>query len=473
MPLSAATALQQGTEPASMVAQLWRWLTQSGEAYAAGKGHVRVVGTNIEAFPIGGGRFELIGVPDGPVTLAVTTPDGVTGTFTLTLPTSGGGADGGALVDLGILTVRRNGLVLYQPPVSSDDLPLAVQVRGTVSGLASVVSGVPADGSCPTFVVAGLTFCFDQHTQFSPPLSSSNALANGQTVEVRGSPSSDPSSRIFQALDVQTLASSPSGQAPLAGIRVIAPITGFDVGTLTVFGGSMTAPDVHALTFTIGQAAFHPPSLAGHLANGLLVTVTGTPVSTDPASGQLSATASVVNLVPVPNRRQYHRHVVRLQGTVSSLQSQSGIFGLNRDSVFVKVANQTLYEAPLTGFASLAAGQSVRVLGFAATVAGASVWAADVEPGSITDLTVLEARGTISSLDRTRQIFVVAGITFQYGSSTRWLDNLSSQTLTNGLAVHVWGTALTGGVSTALAVKAEASQSFSSTSDKSGTDDQL
>lgn len=116
------------------------------------KGSVQVVGTSIKALPVGGGRFELIGVPDGPVTIQFTTPDGVTGTLTLNLPQGGG-----ALMDLGTVIVKHDGRVEFRPSSTNARFTNVIKARGKVSGLAAPVaaSAVPTDGTCQTFVVAG------------------------------------------------------------------------------------------------------------------------------------------------------------------------------------------------------------------------------------------------------------------------------------------------------------------------------
>src|SRR5690348_7488156 len=138
MPMTAVASRVPITDTRSFFTQLWNFLTEEPLAYAMSKGRVEVLGTTIKALPIGGGRFELIGVPDGPVTIRFTTPDGVMGTLTLTLPPGGG-----ALVDLGTVIVKNDGRVEFRPSSTNARFSSVVKARGKVSGLASPVSVVP------------------------------------------------------------------------------------------------------------------------------------------------------------------------------------------------------------------------------------------------------------------------------------------------------------------------------------------
>jgi len=203
MPMTAVASREPAPDTRSFFAQLWNVLTTEPLAYAMSKGSVQVVGTSIKALPVGGGRFELIGVPDGPMTIQFTTPDGITGTLTLNVPQGGG-----ALMDLGTVIVKKNGRVEFRPSSTNARFPSVVKARGKVSGLAAPpVSAVPTDGTCPTFVVAGLTFCFDQHTWFDPPLTVADPFVNTESsnliVGVIGEPTADPTAHVFHASRIQ------------------------------------------------------------------------------------------------------------------------------------------------------------------------------------------------------------------------------------------------------------------------------
>ena len=123
MPMTAVASREPAPDTRSFFAQLWNVLTTEPLAYAMShKGRVEVVGTTIKALPIGGGQFELIGVPDGPVTIRFTTPDGVTGTLMLNLPQGGG-----ALVDLGTVIVKHDGRVEFRPSSMNAHFPSVVK----------------------------------------------------------------------------------------------------------------------------------------------------------------------------------------------------------------------------------------------------------------------------------------------------------------------------------------------------------
>lgn len=83
MPTAASTARTATPSGTTFFASLFHWMTTIDSAYAVNKGRVEILGTTIQAKPMGGGRFELLGVPDGQVTLEVMTPDQETGRITL------------------------------------------------------------------------------------------------------------------------------------------------------------------------------------------------------------------------------------------------------------------------------------------------------------------------------------------------------------------------------------------------------
>jgi hypothetical protein len=471
MPMAATASREPLSDQRSFFAQLWNFLTTEPLAYAMSrKGRVEVVGTSIKAFPLGGGRFELIGVPDGPVTIRFTTPDGVTGTMTLTLPQGGG-----AMVDLGTVIVKRDGRVEFQPGVTNARFTSQVEARGKVSGVPTPVPVVPTDETCPTFVVAGVTFCFDQNTRFDPPLTVVNPLDNsGDTnliVDVIGEPTTDPKSHVFHARRVQRNQGAPA--AVNETIKALAPITNLGQDTITLFGGTSAAPDAHAITFNTASAKFVPGALKQNLATGLLVQVLAGPVSTD-ETGTQSSVASTVKLVRTNEKHCSKGELLEVQGTISSLLPDSMTFGLNKDKLFVhSVDNVTRFDDPLTSFDSLTVGQLVDVTALPPQTTGGPLQAVEVALGEASGTAPIEVRGAISSLDTTNKTFIVAGIIFCYNCNnvTTQFDGLT--TLANGQFVEVQGTAidLSTGFSTALKVALEADPRPSSCSDHEGHDD--
>jgi len=459
------------TDTRSFFTQLWNFLTEEPLAYAMSKGRVEVLGTTIKALPIGGGRFELIGVPDGPVTIRFTTPDGVMGTLTLTLPPGGG-----ALVDLGTVIVKNDGRVEFRPSSTNARFSSVVKARGKVSGLASPVSVVPSDGTCPTFVVAGLTFCFDQNTWFDPPVTVANPFVNSDTtnnliVDVIGEPTADPTSHVFHARRVQRNRGTTA--AVNESIKVLAPITNLGQDTMTLFGGTTTAPDAHAITFNTASAKFEPGALKQNLTIGLFVEVFAGPISTD-QKGNQSSVASTVKLVRTNDEHCSKGELLHVEGTISSLQPQSMTFGLNNDKLFVHIVdNVTRFDDPLTSFNSLTVGQLVDVTALPPQTTGGPLQAVEVDLEDALGNGAIEVRGAISSLDTTMRTFIVAGITFCYNCNavTTQFEGLSVATLANGQFVEVTGTTLSNGVSTALEVELENDPRPSSCSDDDGRDD--
>lgn len=472
MPLTAVASREPVPNTRSFLAQLWNFLTEEPLAYAMSKGRVEVVGTSIKALPIGGGRFELIGVPDGPVTIRFTTPDGVTGTLTLNLPQGGG-----ALVDLGTVIVKNDGRVEFQPSSANARFRSLVKARGKVSGVPTPVTVVPTDGTCPTFVVAGLTFCFDQNTRFDPPVNVANPFVNSDTtnnliVDVIGEPTADPTSHVFHARRVQRNQGAPA--TVNEKIKALAPITNLGQGTITLFGGTTAAPDAHAITFNTASAKFEPGALKQNLAIGLFVEVLAGPVSTD-QTGTQSSVASTVKLVRVDNDEHCSKgELLEVQGTISSLQPQSMTFGLNNDKLFVHIVdNATRFDDPLTSFDSLKIGQMLEVTALPPLTTGGPLQAVEVDLEDALGNAAMDVRGAISSLDTTKGTFVVAGITFCYNCNTvtTQFEGLSAATLANGQFVEVTGTALSNGISTALEVGQETDLRPSSCSDDEGRDD--
>ena len=474
MPMTSVASREPAPDTRSFFAQLWNVLTTEPLAYAMShKGRVEVVGTTIKALPIGGGRFELIGVPDGPVTIRFTTPDGVTGTLTLNVPQGGG-----ALVDLGTVIVKHDGRVEFRPSSTNARFPSVVKARGKVSGVASPVSAVPTDGTCSTFVVAGLTFCFDKDTWFDPPLSTGNPFVNTESsnliVDVIGEPTADATAHVFHARRIQRNHGAPA--AVNEKIKVLAPITTVGEDTIILFGGTPDAPNAHAITFNTAAAKFEPRALKQNVAKGLFVEVIAGPVTTDDA-GMQSSVASRVKLVRLNEERCSNGELLEVEGTISSLLSQSKTFGLNSDKLFVHVLdNVTRFEDPLTSFDSLKVDQMVAVTALPPQTTGGPLQAVEVALKDALDTlpnAAVNVQGAMSSLDPSKSTFIVAGITFCYNCNgvTTQFEGLTATTLANGQFVEVHGMALSNGVSTALEVEQEDDPRPSSCSDDEGRDD--
>lgn len=476
MPTNAVASREPAPDRRSFFAQLWNFLATEPLAFAMSKGSVQVVGTSIKALPVGGGRFELLGVPDGPVTIQFTTPDGVTGTLTLNLPQGGG-----ALMDLGTVIVKHDGRVEFRPSSTNARFPSVIKARGKVSDLAAPASAVPTDETCQTFVVAGLTFCFDQHTRFDPPLSGANPLVNTDSsnliVDVIGEPTADATAHVFHARRIQRNHGAPA--AVNEKIKVLAPITNVGEDTITLFGGTSDTSNAHAIRFNTASAKFEPGALKQNVVKGLLVEVIAGPVSTDQAGTQ-SSVANMVKLVRLNDKHCSKGELLDVEGTISSLQSQSKTFGLNSDKLFVHaIDNLTRFDDPLTSFDSLKVDQLVEVTALPPQNTGGPLQAVEVKLkdalGTTPSEMPSEVRGAISSLNTTNtpMTFIVAGITFCYNCNgkTTQFEGLTAATLANGQFVEVHGTALMDGISTALEVEKEDDPRPSSCSDHEGHDD--
>jgi hypothetical protein len=450
------------------------WLAQfframfsgTDEAFAAGKGRVALAGAGIAALPMGGKRFKLTGVPAGAWTLSVTTPDGAVGAAAVNFP------EGGVMA-LGPLTVFRNGRLMFRPPFVPELLSSSIKARGVASGLASPASAAPPDGACPTFTVAGVTFCFDRQTKFDPPLTPLAPFANGQNVEVKAVPAGDPTSTVFRALRLRQNSGFPAEVQNT--IRIEAPLTDVGAGTLTVFGGTSDAPDAHAITFFTDQAKIEPPPLRDRLAVGLLVDIKGGPVSVDTANGRQSSTATRVKLERIPPGAALVGDQIEVRGAVSSLQPSSKLIGLSNDRLIVQVTEATRFEEPLTSFESIAIGQVLEVEVLLAQQSGAPPLALSVALTEREGLLAVDTRGTVSGLDPGRKTFSIAGLVFCYdcrGVTTEFLG-MTATDLGNGQFVEVAGTTLAGGMSAALKIEPREKPLFSSSNDNSGQDDRF
>ena len=467
MPATAVASRIPLTDHRTLFAEITDWFVAENSAHAAGPGSVEVQGTLIKSHPNGGGRFQLVGVPDGAVSVKFTTPDGEMGTLPLHLPSGGG-----AFMDLGQVVVHRNGHVEFSPSHANDRFPSSLEARGPVTDLAGTVTAPPTDGSCTTFKVAGATFCFDQHTRFDPPLNAQNPLVNsGQTnlvAAVTGISTDDPASNVFRAQRIQR--NHGAASANNNTVKVIAPITKLGPNTITVFGtppitdndpNTQDLQNAHAVTFDIAPAIFDPRSLADNLSKGLFVEITtpkknGTsPAVTLDQDGHQVATADRVRLVRVPEPPA--GELLNIEGTISSLNPNSKTFGLNNDTVFVHATDDvTRFEEPLTSFNSLQAGQKLDVTAFPPKTVGGPLEAIAIELAE-NPATAIQARGLISSLNQTNHTFVVAGIPFCYDCNsvnTEFMD-VTADTLANGQTAEVHGTAVVNGVSTAIRIDRE------------------
>ena len=467
MPATSVASLVPLTDTRTLFAKIINRLFVDTIAYAAGSASVEVQGTTIKSHPIGGGHFQLVGVPDGLINLKFTTPDGATGMLPLTLPSGGG-----AFIDLGLVVVHRTGHVEYSPSHSNNQFPNSLQARGAITGVINPLTAAPTDGSCRTFQVAGVTFCFDSHTRFDPPLNGQNPFVNSggpnPVAVVTGEPTDDPASTVFRARRVQR--NHGASSANNNTVTVIAPITNFDSDTLTVFStppitdndpNTADHPNAHAITFNTAQAKFDPRSLAENLSKGLFVEITtpkknGTsPAVSLDAQGNQIATADRVRLVRVP--KPPTGELLSIEGTLSSLIPNSKTFGMNNDTVFVHVTdNVTRFEDPLSSFSSLEVGQTLEVTALLPKTVGGPLEALTIKLAE-TPVVAIEAHGQISSLNQTNRTFVVAGISFCYDCNavnTEFMD-VTAETLADGQTVRVLGTAVVDGLSTATRVERE------------------
>lgn len=489
MPTASTTAQTATPSGTTFFANLFHWMTTTDSAYAVSKGRVGILGTTIQAKPMGGGRFELLGVPDGSVTVEVMTPDQETGRITLTLPTGGG-----ALVDLGQVTVRKGILIAQYLPSSQDTFyPALLEARGEVSGLPATPFIAPPDNNaCQPFIVAGVNFCFDQNTRFNPPLSSAKPFTNTITNEVAdiiAEPYGDAMSNVFRARRIQR--NSGSSSANNNTVQVIAPITDLGPNTITLFGTPLITdndpntpdlPNKHAITFDTTKAKFDPRSLEQNLLRGLVVQIdtpkknrTSPAVTINP-SGQQVADADRVTLARLGSANCANGEFIRVTGTVFGPDASTSTFGLTTVNglVFVKVDPATRFDDPLTDFSSLTVGRTIEVFALPPQTVGGPLRALLIDeaaaPGEI------EVRGVISNLNTSTSTFVVAGITFCYSAActgttpTQFVD-VTGTTLANGQFVEVLGTAPNGGNSTALRVELEVDPRPSSCSDDKGKDD--
>jgi hypothetical protein len=363
MPATAVASQIPLTDHRTLFAKITDWFVVETRAHAAGPGSVEVQGTSITSRPSSSGRFQLVGVPDGAVSVKFTTPDGEVGTLPLNLPSGGG-----AFIDLGQVVIHRSGHVEFSPSHTNDRFLSSLEARGPITDLAGTVTAPPTDGSCTTFKIAGTTFCFDQHTRFDPPLNAQNSLVNSGTTNmvavVTGVPTDDIASNVFRARRIQR--NHGAASANNNTVKVIAPITNLGPNTITVFGtppitdndpNTPDLPNAHAVTFDTAQAKFDPQSLAGNLSKGLFVEIStpkknGTsPAVTLDQDGHQVATADRVRLVRVPNPPTGEQ--LTIEGTISSLNPNSKTFGVNNDTVFVHVKDDvTRFEEPLTSFSS-------------------------------------------------------------------------------------------------------------------------
>jgi hypothetical protein len=476
MPTQAIVMQAPASRTGTLLAEFIDWLAGDRLAHAQigpGSGVVEVVGKNVRAQPTGGGRFTLVGVPDGSVTLKFTLPDGATGNLPLTLPTGGG-----ALLDLGIVAVR-NGVVSYTPSHINPLFPGYIKARGQVSGLSNAsVQPAPTEAcELHTFVVAGVDFCFDHDTRFDPPLSvqpftNSESPQGFSVADVIGSPYGDPSSRLFRAHRIQRNNGAPA--AVNNTIQAIGPITDIGNGTVTLFGTPLITdndpatpdvPNAHAITFTTTGAKFEPRSLEANLTKGLVVEVvtpkkSATPPVTIDADGNQVAQADRLRLVRFPDRDCLKGELITAGGEIVSVDVQTQTFGIRlpdptNSLVFVQtVENVTRFDEPLTGFSSLTVGQVVSVIALPPKAVGGPLQALQVELAPANG--EIQVRGIVSGLDENAKTFLVAGIEFCYdcdGVITEFDDFTQSKPFDNGAFVEVLGKAQLNGLSAAIRVE--------------------
>jgi hypothetical protein len=493
MPASSTIAQRTEFSFSTLLADAFHWLTNTDSAFAVSKGRVEIVGTAIKAYPVGNGRFELLKVPNGPVTILFVSPDNESGTLNLYLPSGGN-----AVIDLGkVIIWKGRATPEYEPSHKNSLYPGFLQARGAVSGLPTSFTSSPANGACEPFVVAGVTFCFDEHTQFTPPLSSQKPFANtgggnSEVAIVTGSPTDDPNSKVFRAKSIQRNHGVPSANDNT--VEAVGPITGLGQRTITLFGTPLKPDDGdpntsevndHAITFNTTHARFNPRSLENDLSRGLIVGIetpknnhSGPAVTTTPSGAQV-ADADRVRLVRLGDDHCTTGEFIHVQGTVFSPNAQTQTFGLTTTggiNLFVQVQDEvTRFDEPLTGFDSLTPGRIVDVFALPPVTPGTGLRALLIDeaaaPGQI------EVRGVISSLNLSNQTFVVGGMTFCYDAGcdpdiTTQFVGFTTLPPQIGQFVEILGEAQSPTVTRALRVELEQDPRPSSCSDGGGEDDQ-
>ncbi|HSA62537.1 MAG TPA: DUF5666 domain-containing protein [Nitrospiraceae bacterium] len=490
MPASSTVAQRTEFSFATLVADAFQWLTTTDSAFAVSKGRVEIVGTAIKAYPVGNGRFELLRVPAGPITILFVSPDNESGTLNLFLPSGGN-----AVIDLGKVTIwKGRATPEYEPSHENSLYPGFLQARGAVSGLSASFSTPPANGVCEPFVVAGVTFCFDEHTQFTPPLSSQtfqNTNGTNEVAVVVGAPTDDPNSIVFRAKRIQRNHGAPSANDNT--VEAVAPITDLGQQTITLFGTPLKPDDndpntsevnEHAITFNTAKAKFNPRSLENQLSRGLVVGIEtpknnhSGPAVTTTQTGVQVAEADRVRLIRLGNDHCTTGEFIHVQGKVFSPHAPTQTFGLTTTSgmnLFVQVQDSlTRFDEPLTNFDSLKDGMIVDVFALPPVTPGAGLRAVLIDEAA--DMGEIEIRGVVSSVDTANKKFVVAGITFCYDSGCVPSITTEFVGLTPppqvGQFVEILGAAQSISVTNALRVELEQDPRPSSCSDGNGEDDQ-
>lgn len=190
----------------------------------------------------------------------------------------------------------------------------------------------------------------------------------------------------------------------------------FSAGRISGFGSVI----VNGVRFDDSTARVSDDDDASHdrteLKLGMMVDVQGGAVSTDPASGSSSASASAI---------QFHSEV---KGPVEAVDATAGTLAVLGQNVVVDAA--TVFDGITGGLAGLTTGAQVEV--HALVDASAQVLKATrIEAKS--SLAQFKLRGTITALDTTAKTFKIGNATIGYGT----VAASSLPALADGLVVRV------------------------------------
>lgn len=275
------------------------------------------------------------------------------------------------------------------------------------------VAGVIGNLTANSFTLGGLTVNVDGSTTLVP---AGFALRDGLTVTVWSTGA--VSGNQLQARFIRVLARQFADQqklrvqGPVAGCNGASPCSEFTIDGVPV---QVTA----GTTFTVGSAA--------EVADGRTVHVRG---AFDAASGKLVATAVAV--------RRASDGVITLLGSVSD-------YATDGTSTYFRVRGVPVTTNASTVFGAGCTVGDDRIVAVAGTISGSSVLATGIECPALAVGTVVDAYGSVSSLDAGAKTFQLAGrpllslFTLEWDDNTVFGNGASAASLTDGQYVFVRG----------------------------------
>ena len=279
-----------------------------------------------------------------------------------------------------------------------------VRVAGVIANL---------DPNALTFTLGGLTVQYSANTTILPR---NVTLTNGLTVAIWSR--SAVSANAVNADFIRVLRRSFPNQAavrvegPISGCNGSSPCTQFTVdGVAVVINGSTT--------FTHGSAS--------DIVDGRTVHVRGT---FDAANNQLIATAVAVRL------RDPNAGLVTLLGSVSEFATDGTTNFFRVRGVPVTTDSSTTFNCTVT---------DDKIVAVAGHISGSAVLATRIDCPVLAVGTVVDAYGSVSSLDATARTFKLAGrpllnlATLQWDDNTVFGNGASAASLANGQFVVVRG----------------------------------